>query len=94
MAVEFPLNYAGTSRRADIVVFDRSKKPILVVECKAPNIKIAQNVMDQAAKYNTTLSSGILVISNGLKHFVAEFFGEGEVRFLTDIPMGGIEEKG
>lgn len=86
IAVEFPLKYGRTSRRADIVVFNKSKLPEIIVECKAMNVAIGQKVMDQAAKYNTVLESGIVVISNGTKHFVVEVNREGESRFLPDVP--------
>ncbi len=88
IAVEFPLKYGKTARRADIVVFGKTRKPEIIVECKAPTVSIKQNVMDQVAKYNTVLDSGIVVISNGTKHFVVAI-KDGETAFLKDVPMYG-----
>ena len=89
IALEYPLHYGKTSRRADILIIDRARKPQLVVECKAPLIEIKQGVMDQVSKYNTVLGSGIVVISNGLRHFVVQIDINGNSKYLNDIPEYG-----
>jgi len=80
-AVEFSLVYGKTKRRADIVVIDKNRNPALVVECKAPDVELSQGVMDQVAKYNSVIGCKLLIISNGLKHFVVELFQEGNLLF-------------
>lgn len=86
MALEFPLMYGKTNRRADIVVIDKERNPVLIVECKAPHVEIKQGVMDQVAKYNTVIGSGLVIISNGLKHFVVRVEKDKAGSFLVDIP--------
>ena len=41
----------------------------MIIECKAPQIKLTQNTADQAGRYNLTLKTPFLVITNGIQHF-------------------------
>ena len=42
--------------RADILVYDRQARPLVVVECKRPEVEITQEVLDQAVRYNMVLN--------------------------------------
>lgn len=55
-------------QRTDILIFKNSK-PSLLVECKAPQVKITQAAFDQAARYNLEYKVEHLVISNGLQTY-------------------------
>lgn len=85
MEIEKGLNVAKLSKRADIVISDTSASPVMIVECKAPEIKIDQKVMDQAGRYNSTLRVPYLLITNGLKHFCCKN-EDGNWKFLASIP--------
>ncbi len=65
---EQPLTLHGTSRRADIVVYDAAARPLLLVECKAPHIPLTREVLDQVLRYNLTLKIPNVLITNGLEH--------------------------
>jgi hypothetical protein len=74
-------------RRCDIVVFDQSVQPWLLVECKSPKIPLNQAVMEQAARYNLTLGVPFLAITNGLYTYVCELdHASGSWQFLLDFP--------
>ena len=45
MGVEKLVKYNGLSTRADIVLYDKDAKATMIVECKAPKIKITQNTI-------------------------------------------------
>ncbi len=85
LAVESALRYEGLLRRADIVVFDRTGQPVLVVECKAPTVSLDQSVLDQVARYNYELGARHVLVTNGRDHFVIRYDGESH-RFLDDLP--------
>ena len=53
-------------RRSDVLIFDRNAKPLLLVECKAPSIKINEKVIDQAARYNMEYRAPFIIVTNGL----------------------------
>ena len=85
MEIEKGLSVAKLSKRADIVISNTSAQPIMIVECKAPEIRIDQKVMDQAGRYNSTLRVPYLLITNGLKHFCCRN-DDGKWTFLPAIP--------
>lgn len=68
IAVEFSLKYNGSFKRCDILVIDHVGNPLLIVECKAPEIKITQHTFFQVAKYNNALNASNLLVTNGLTH--------------------------
>lgn len=65
MASEYGFSYNGRRYRADIVVFDRSLKPLLLVECKAPDVVIDAAVVEQAVRYNRVLDVRFIMVTNG-----------------------------
>jgi len=75
------------NRRCDIVVFSLTKKPILVVECKAPEIELSDKVVYQIAQYNSVLQSPYLLISNGLSHFTIKVDSvANDIKFIKELP--------
>lgn len=82
---ESGLQYNQLSKRTDILVYDRSGAPFLLVECKAVHIPLTDTVLDQAIRYNAVLKAPYLLISNGLEHLLFEI-KEGEANALEIIP--------
>lgn len=56
--------------RADILVYDRQAKPLMVVECKRPEVDLTKEVLAQAVRYNMVLNVKYIVITNGLRTFM------------------------
>jgi len=85
--VEKQLKLHDTVKRYDIVVFNSNGSIEIIVECKAPSIKINQQVFDQIARYNFVLQAKHLMVSNGLEHFYCnmDYINEKYI-FLKDIP--------
>ena len=82
---EFKLN--NLKKRFDIVVFNKKGEIYLLVECKAPNVKISQSVFNQITKYNLVLKSKFLMISNGINHyFFTMNFESQKIEFLKELP--------
>lgn len=87
IASEFNLEYNGRFKRADIVVFDRQQQPILIVECKAPEITLNQHVFNQIAGYNHELRVEYLMMTNGLEHIYCKVDqATGQVQYLESLP--------
>ena len=75
-------------KRADIVLFSKQGDPLIIVECKAPEVKITQKAFDQAALYNMNMKVEYLVITNGMVHYCARLDHERSTwTFLPDIPV-------
>ena len=62
---EYPVNVNGQHQRADIVVVDDAAKPHILVECKAPDIAVNEEVLMQALRYNAVLNARYVVLTNG-----------------------------
>lgn len=87
LRVEVAVNTKLLKQRSDIIAYDRNGKALLIVECKAHNIKITQNAFDQIARYNMKLRVPYLLVTNGLKHYCCIMDYEKEsYTFLQEIP--------
>lgn len=85
--VEKELKVNDLKKRYDIVIFNTDGTIHLIVECKAPKIKISQNTFDQIARYNLALNATYLMVTNGLNHYYCMINFEAEqYNFLQDIP--------
>lgn len=86
--VEKLLKVNGLSKRYDAVVFNPDGSIFLLVECKAPDVKIDQKTFDQIARYNLSMRSEFLMVTNGLNHYFCRMDYEAErYVFLPEIPM-------
>src|ERR1035437_936674 len=52
IAVETGLKYNRLKKRSDIIIYDRKGNVWMIIECKAPEVKISQDTFDQVATYN------------------------------------------
>jgi type I site-specific restriction endonuclease len=86
-AIEKGLKLHERNKRTDIVVYNSDAKPLLIVECKAPTIKIDQSVFDQIIRYNYVHQAKYLVLSNGLVHYCCEVnYEKKHWEFIAEIP--------
>ena len=72
-------------RRYDGLIYSKEKKPLVLLECKSPKVKIDQKVFDQIFAYNTQIAAPYLLITNGLQHFFLAI-ENGAVKFKQSIP--------
>lgn len=87
MASEYAFSYNGRKYRADIVVFGRDAAPLLLVECKAPGVRLDRKVLEQGIRYNRVLNVKYMMFTNGENMYFCERVGNGpEYRFLPEIP--------
>lgn len=87
ISIEQGLKLNGLQKRMDVLVYDRNGRPLLMIECKAPNIKLDQSVFEQIGRYNIQMKLPYLLISNGMEHYCAKInFEIGKIAFLKSIP--------
>ena len=85
MQVEGAITVNGMTRRCDIVVYDTTGTPQMIVECKKPDVSITQKVCDQACRYNTVLRVPYLLLTNGKQMITVEVnFINGTLRQLRE----------
>lgn len=87
MMLEKSLHVNKLYRRCDILVCNDSGDPVVMVECKSPEIKIGQKTFEQVSVYNIAFRVKYLIITNGLQHYCCEVnFVKRSVDFLNEIP--------
>jgi type I site-specific restriction-modification system R (restriction) subunit len=87
MGNEIAINQNGRERRCDTVVFDRRGCPLMIVEYKAPSVKITQEVFNQVYRYNTVLRVKYLTVCNGRQLFCCRVdYDANKAVFLKDVP--------
>lgn len=84
---EHSLKINHLERRCDGVVFNRQGKPVMLIECKQPEVAINEEVFHQIAQYNFKLKVNWLVMTNGLQTVIAFVNQEnGEIAYRQEIP--------
>lgn len=87
LAIEYSFKLETRTKRVDILAFNRKGNPILVVECKAAEVSINQNVFDQIARYNMAFKVDYLVVTNGLEHYACKLdYKTLSYTFIQEVP--------
>ncbi len=85
IAIEKQLTLNNTKKRTDVLVYDNGIKPLLLIECKAPEIELNQATINQVFNYNLTLQVPFILVTNGLNHIFIDN-SEDKASILKNIP--------
>lgn len=80
MMSEVPFEYNSMQYRADILVYDRNLNPEILVECKAPSVRIDRSVIDQVVRYTRVLKVKAIMVTNGATTIFFRKDGDGYVQ--------------
>ncbi|MEN0051927.1 MAG: type I restriction enzyme HsdR N-terminal domain-containing protein [Bacteroidota bacterium] len=87
IAVEKELLINQRKKRFDILIYSQDYQPHILIECKAPNIKLTDATFRQAACYNFELKADYLIITNGISTYCCEMdYEEEDYVFLERVP--------
>ena len=87
ISVERMLKVNGLPKRFDILIYDEKTKPHLLVECKAPSVKLTQDTFRQIANYNLPLQVKFLLVTNGITTYCCEMdYEKQSFEFMTEVP--------
>lgn len=87
ISIEKGLQLNELQKRADVLIYSKTGKPLLLIECKAANVKITQETFEQIARYNKVFQVPYLIVTNGLKHYCCLInFEENSSSFLEGVP--------
>ncbi len=87
IANEMQINLNGLMKRCDTVVYNSHLTPLVIVEYKAPEVKITQQVFEQVVRYNIVLRVRYLIVSNGINHYCCLMDYENQTfSYLKFIP--------
>jgi hypothetical protein len=65
IAMEKKIRLGELTKRFDILVYDKDHKPWMIVECKGDEVKLDQEVLQQALRYNISVPARYIIITNG-----------------------------
>ena len=87
MGNEISLIQNNIKRRCDTVVYNKFGSPCAIIEYKAPNIEITQEVFNQITRYNSVLKVEYIIVSNGIRSYCCKIdYQNNRYTFLKDIP--------
>jgi len=90
ISIEVGLKYNTLQKRADVLIYNTLGQPYLMIECKAPGVKISQETFHQIAIYNMSFRVSYLVVTNGLDHFCCSMdYTTNTYHFLREVPEFG-----
>jgi hypothetical protein len=93
IAIEKSFTINNKSKRFDLVLFNKFSEPHILIECKAANIPISQDVFDQVGTYNLHIKAPYLIVSNGiLTYCCKQNHAAKDFTFLDDIPIPSRQE--
>lgn len=87
LSIEKGTRFNGLRKRYDLKVYDNSMKLILLVECKAPSIKLTEETLIQSLTYAQSEKPLFIMLSNGLQHIYYDVVNK---QFLEDLVFSGI----
>lgn len=85
IAVEKEIQLGDLKKRFDILVYDKDHQPWMLIECKAGEITLNENVLHQVLRYHISMPATFLVITNGHFTYAWEKTG-GELKELGQMP--------
>ncbi len=85
IAVEKEIKLYELIKRFDILVYDSNHKPWMLVECKAPQVKLNDDVLQQVLRYNISVPVNYVVITNGHLTYAFEK-KQGKLSGMSEMP--------
>lgn len=87
ISFETPVNLPRDKSRSrtDVICYDGEFKPLLLIECKSPEVRLNAKVALQIARYNQQVEAELLLVSNGKTDF---WFSQhvDTLKFLDEAP--------
>jgi hypothetical protein len=62
----------GLTKRVDLLITEKAQ-PKILIECKAPSVKLTEKTFEQTARYNSIIGAKEIILTNGLQHINAHF---------------------
>ena len=87
MGNEVELAVGEKRLRCDTVLYNKVTLPQMIIEYKAPTIRLQQKTFDQISAYNLLLKVDYLIVSNGMQHVCCRMdYDNQKYCFLETIP--------
>lgn len=88
LRTEVQVKHHQRTGRYDALFVDRTGKPFILIECKAPTVPITDETFAQISRYNIGLQAKYMLVTNGMDHFFGKVDHEtGRLVFMDDLPQ-------
>jgi hypothetical protein len=88
IGIEVMSPFNNLKKRVDVLIHNRAGRPVMIVECKAPEIEINDEVFDQLVCYNMGFRVPYLILTNGMVHYACIiYYDRNKYDFLEVIPL-------
>jgi len=92
IGIEIFFRLNNMKKRVDILVHNRKGEPVMIVECKSPEIKISDfyedKVYDQLGEYNFGYKVPYVIVTNGIVNYAFRFNNmTNKYEHLLEIPL-------
>src|SRR5688572_10265941 len=85
IALEKEIVLNNLRKRFDILIYDASHQPWMLVECKAPAVNLTEEVLQQVLRYNISVPVRFIVITNGANTIAWEKTGTKLIQ-IDELP--------
>ena len=87
ISIEKEIQLGELKKRFDVLVYDRNHIAWMMIECKAMDVALSEDVLAQVIRYNASVPVSFLVITNGSFTYAYEKSGTGleEISLLPDF---------
>lgn len=89
IALEKEIMLNDLKKRFDILVYNSSHQPWMMVECKAASVKLNETVLQQLLRYNISVPVEYMIITNGTST-IGWKKENGELKMLKELPQYGL----
>jgi hypothetical protein len=72
IGVEVMSPFNNLRKRVDILIHDRSGKPVMIVECKSWEVTLNETVFDQIVCYNIGFRVPYIIVTNGMDNYACK----------------------
>lgn len=87
IAVEKSITYFKVKKRYDIVVFDQAMTPLILIECKSPDVPLDQKSFYQIQSYDSVIDGQHLWLTNGHQNIIlAKADNDNQLIIRMDLP--------
>ncbi len=87
IALEKQVIIAERNLRFDALTYDREFKPLMIIECKAPTVKLTQKVFDQIWNYNLEIMAPFFIVTNGIDFVMGKYDRNKGVEFFDRVKL-------
>jgi hypothetical protein len=85
IAIEKELELNGLKKRFDVLVYNQQHQPLMLIECKAPQLVLNDAALEQLLRYHISIPVPFLIITNGKTTYGWERIGN-ELKLLDKLP--------